>query len=184
MNGLNFSLLNEEDYFNEIENIVKPYLQKYEQSSYFPADDNNKIFYKYYITENHKANIVISHGLNEFSEKYLEMIYYFLKSDYNVFFIEHRGHGYSYREVEDTSISHINSYKEYVSDLYGFINNQLYLKTNIGISIVFIITPSITTLNAGVGKIDCIPTTYAPLYLPKYPITPSINSNAFEKSPG
>ena len=105
-------------------------MQKYEQSSYFPADDNNKIFYKYYITENHKANIVISHGLNEFSEKYLEMIYYFLKSDYNVFFIEQRGHGYSYREVEDTSISHINSYKEYVSDLYCFINKIVLYNSN------------------------------------------------------
>lgn len=130
MNGLSFYLLKEEDYFNEMENIVKPYLQKYEKSSYFSAYDNNKIFYKYYISKNHKANIVITHGLNEFSEKYLEMIYYFLRYNYNVFILEHRGHGYSFRELEDMSISHINSYKEYVSDLYDFINKVVLYNSN------------------------------------------------------
>ena len=126
---MKIDLLNEKDYFNEMENTVKPYLNKYEHSSYLLSDDNNKLFYKYYLIENPKANIVISHGLNEFSEKYNEMMYYFLKRNFNVFIIEHRGHGHSYREVEDTSISHINSYNEYVSDFNCFLNKIVLDKT-------------------------------------------------------
>ena len=41
---MKIDLLNEKDYFNEMENTVKPYPKKYEHSSYLLSDDTSKLF--------------------------------------------------------------------------------------------------------------------------------------------
>ena len=112
-----FNVLDENNYYTLMESTVKPYLKKIEHLGKFSSFDGNDIFYRYYLNENAKGNLVVVHGFTENSEKFLEMIYYFHLGGYNVFSYDQRGHGYSYREVEDTSISHINRFDEYVNDL-------------------------------------------------------------------
>lgn len=118
-----FNVLDENNYNTLMESTVKPYLKKIEHLGKFSSFDGNDIFYRYYLNDNAKGNLVVVHGFTENSEKFLEMIYYFHLGGYNVFSYDQRGHGYSYREVEDTSISHINRFDEYVNDLECYISS-------------------------------------------------------------
>lgn len=67
-----------------------------------------------------KGAIVISHGFTEFAAKYSEMAWYFLQAGYSVCVFEHRGHGYSVRDVDDPSLVHIDDWHRYVEDLAKF----------------------------------------------------------------
>ena len=89
----------------------------------------------FYISEdNYKENmnnIVISHGYTESLEKYHEMIYYFLKSGYNVFGIEHRGHGRSGSlGVADKSQIYVNSFSDYIEDFKTFMDEVVVPNSN------------------------------------------------------
>lgn len=116
-------LVDENNYSSQMNDVVKPYLEKFQNLDYFSSFDGKDIFYRYYLNENAKANVVILHGFTECSEKFLEMIYYFHKNDYNVFSYDQRGHGKSFREVEDVTISHINKFDEYVCDLECYMDS-------------------------------------------------------------
>ena len=68
------------------------------------------------------GSIVISHGLSESTLKYREMIFYFLLSGYQVFIMDHRGHGHSLRETDKPWMIHIRHFDDYVTDLHYFVN--------------------------------------------------------------
>ena len=90
----------EEDFESRMETEAKPVLSMV-QSGDFKGCDGNTIHYEALINSDEKAAIVISHGFCEFYPKYHEMFYYFYEAGYSVFFVEHRGHGFSYREIDD-----------------------------------------------------------------------------------
>lgn len=69
--------------------------------------------------ENHGA-VVFSHGFSEFAAKYGELVWYFLLAGFSVCVLEHRGHGYSARDVEDDQIVYIDDWRRYVADLAKF----------------------------------------------------------------
>ena len=102
---------------------VEPYLRSYESEGYIESYDKAAIYYRTYRNPQAKAGVVISHGFCEFAEKYMEVIYYFLKGGYSVYVPEHRGHGYSDRFVPEGDKVHIEDYEQYVQDLHFFIKN-------------------------------------------------------------
>lgn len=63
---------------------------------------------------------MISHGFTEFAAKYAEMVWYFLLAGYSVCVFEHRGHGYSARDVDNSSLVWIDDWRRYVADLAKF----------------------------------------------------------------
>lgn len=67
-----------------------------------------------------RGAVVISHGFTEFIEKYAELIWYLLMDGYSVCMPEHRGHGYSARDVDDPSLVWIDDWRRYVADLVRF----------------------------------------------------------------
>ena len=67
-----------------------------------------------------RGAIVVSHGFTEFAAKYAEMVWYFLLAGYSVCVFEHRGHGYSARDVGNPSLVWIDDWRRYVSDLAAF----------------------------------------------------------------
>ena len=67
-------------------------------------------------SNNHGA-VLISHGFSEFAAKYEEMVWYFLLAGFSVCILEHRGHGYSARDVADDEIVYIDTWRRYVADL-------------------------------------------------------------------
>lgn len=114
-------LLGEEDYPEQLRRMVRPALEKTRKTGYFKSFDGSPIFYEYYKHPKEVATIVISHGFCEFTRKFEEVIYYFYQAGYSVYIPDHRGHGYSVREVEDKSKVYIKNYGEYVRDFYLFI---------------------------------------------------------------
>ncbi|MCR5396241.1 MAG: alpha/beta hydrolase [Lachnospiraceae bacterium] len=108
--------------FNErMEKEVAPLLQQVKEGD-FLGYDGKTIHYYYLINSEEKASVVISHGFCEFFPKYHEMTYYFYEAGYSVFFVEHRGHGYSYRETEELDRVHATRFQSYVDDLKLFVD--------------------------------------------------------------
>ena len=118
----NIKILNEEGYSEQMSSIVDPELSKYRQNGYFQSYRGGKIFYSTYIKENARANIVICHGFTECSEKFNEMVYYYLGMNFNVFTYDHRGHGKSLRENSDPETVFVRHFDDYVKDLRRFLS--------------------------------------------------------------
>ena len=115
--------LSYDNYASDMETIVEPYVAQYEMDGLFDSDENTTIHYRTYLKDDAIGNIVISHGFCENSEKYKEIIYYFLNCDYNVYIMDHRGHGYSTREEENLSKVYVENFDEYVTDFENFMEN-------------------------------------------------------------
>ncbi len=113
--------LGEEDYENRMKSEVEVFCREHMEKGDFQSFDGAKIHYDYVIHPQERAAIVISHGFCEFVGKYYEMIYYYYKCGYSVFFINHRGHGYSQRFVKEPDYVYVKDFNEYVEDLHIFM---------------------------------------------------------------
>lgn len=110
-------ILKEQDYQEQMEHVVEPYLHSRERELWLEREHGKQIYVRCYQAKKAKGILLISHGFTETSEKYKELIYYFLRGGYHVYIPEHCGHGHSYRLVEDPSLVHVDCYKRYVADL-------------------------------------------------------------------
>ncbi len=109
--------------------IIEPYLDKRMQDGYFNGCKNKQIYYRTFLLDNPKANIIISHGHREFVERYNEMIYYFLNAGYSVFIMEHRGHGRSEHLGIDRSQINVELFDYYLDDIKLFVDNIVLKKS-------------------------------------------------------
>ena len=115
--------ITEDNYEEKMKSIVEPYINSFLEYGYVNGEEDANIYYEKYILENSKANIVICHGFCESLDKYHEIIYYFLKNDYNVFGIEHRGHGRSgILGIEDKTQVNVKCFNHYVCDFKNFMD--------------------------------------------------------------
>lgn len=73
--------------------------------------------------------VVILHGYTESAEKFREMTWYFLNEKFNVYAIDHRGHGKSVRKISDTSITHVDAFSDYLRDLEEFMSGVVLPRT-------------------------------------------------------
>lgn len=128
LSHLNFNIQNVEkyishdDYDNNMRNKIETYLKQKKESGYISGKENAELYYEKFIIENSKANIVICHGFGEFTEKYYEIIYYFMQEGYSVFIVEHRGHARSTKlGIDDSQIS-VEKFTYYVDDFKKFID--------------------------------------------------------------
>lgn len=115
-------ILDEDNFEREMEQTVSPFLKQYEVESELTAKDGKNLYYRTYWKPESKGTIVILHGFTEFSKKYEEMTYYYLKNGYSVCIMEHRGHGNSDREIDNPCKVHINSMDQYVEDMKEFMD--------------------------------------------------------------
>ena len=100
-----------------MEETVEPFLAQRRKEIRIPRDAGASLYCVRYDAADAVGTVVISHGFTETAEKYLEVIYYFLKHHYHVFQPEHCGHGHSYRLADDLSLVHVDRYERYVRDL-------------------------------------------------------------------
>lgn len=114
-------LVPDKSYENHMKRIVEPYVRKFEQYGTFQPEKGISIHYRKYITPNPLGHVVVSHGFCENTEKYREVIYYFLKEGYSVYIMDHRDHGYSVRTEDDLSKVYIKKFSSYVSDFNQFM---------------------------------------------------------------
>lgn len=113
----------EENFSEDMERLAEPYLNERKNTGYFKGYDGEKLYYEQYQSEENKGHIVIIHGFTDAAYKFREVIYYFLKNGYSVSVMEHRGHGYSYRSLENLSKITINDFDEYKDDLKIFLSD-------------------------------------------------------------
>lgn len=117
--------ISEKNFEDSMNTLAVPYLSERATDEYFESDDGKKIHYVFYKADNARGNMIISHGFTESGEKFLEMTYYFLRMNLNVFVPDHRGHGYSYRINDNPQVVHINRFEQYVTDLNMLIREAV-----------------------------------------------------------
>ena len=122
--------ISQENYREEMLNKVEPYLKKRMTNGYILGKKNLRLYYEKFIVKNSKANIVICHGFGEYTEKYYELIYYFMKENYSVFIIEHRGQGRSQRLGIDDSQTNVEKFNYYIDDFKKFIDEIVIPNNN------------------------------------------------------
>lgn len=120
-------ILSENDYMNQMDTLVVPYLNKRKKEIYLQRETEKKIYTVSYRADSPKGIMLISHGFTESAEKYREMAYYFVREGYHTIIMEHCGHGRSYRLVKDPSLIHIDKYERYVDDLL-FVAHTVHIK--------------------------------------------------------
>ena len=121
MPDFNTLLPEEENYAEFMTETVEPYLSARRTEGYVQTRDGKSIHYEY--TENDHAigAIVISHGFTESAEKFRELSYWFMQMGYSVYALDHRGHGLSYRSAEETWLTDVDHFSDYVNDLNCFM---------------------------------------------------------------
>jgi len=130
MTALNLSIPVNPDYIKTAEyaqvmdTLVVPFVDSLRISGTF-TNSNHTISYDYYRLDSAKANVVISHGFTERKEKYKELAYYFLRMGYQVFILDHFGHGSSARIVSDSSMVFVDQYETFTNDLRQFITHTV-----------------------------------------------------------
>ena len=115
--------LSEKNYKQYMQSEVEPFLNEIAKSGYVSGENGTMIYYEKYVISNAKGGIVISHGFSESFEKYKELAYYFVKSGFCVYGVDHRGHGRSgsLSRSNETQVN-IDNFDYYVSDLKKFLD--------------------------------------------------------------
>lgn len=120
---LSYDCLAEDTYQTQMQEVVEAYLGQRVTSGI-----NNGIYYEFYGQAEPKGTIVISFGFTESAEKYHELIYYMYREGYQAAVIDHRGHGKSLREVEDSQLVHVEDFGQYVEDFHRVIKEIILPK--------------------------------------------------------
>lgn len=120
-------IISEENFKNSI-NDIELEISRVKHEGKFTAFDGIEIYYEYFLVENSKGNVVIIHGLSEFTKKFYEFIYYTLNQGFNVFIYDQRCHGLSDRLTPIRDLLHVDSFEDYVKDMTYFID-EIVLKT-------------------------------------------------------
>lgn len=131
--GNEYNIIKDEEFPTKIIEITN-ILNDCVSNGYFVSFDNQQMYYEFFKVANAKASIVVVHGYTEFTKKYYELAWYFMSVGYNVFLYDVRGHGYSYRHIEDPQMTHVNKYEDYVEDLDCYMN-QVVVPNSDGIPI-------------------------------------------------
>ncbi len=116
---LNF--IPEEQYEQTMKGVVEPALAEMREDVYIDVKDG-KYHAEVYENEQAQRAAVIVHGYTESAEKFRELSWHLLHEGFSVFVVDHRGHGLSLRQVEDTSITHVDRFDDYVDDFDAFID--------------------------------------------------------------
>ena len=123
--------ISEKNYSEDMDSKVLPFLKKIESDGFISGSENVNLYYKKFIVDNAKGNIVISHGFTEYIERYEELIYYFTKEKYNVFIMEHRGNGRSGNlGKEDSTQMYVEDFDYYVDDMKKFVDKIVIPESN------------------------------------------------------
>lgn len=124
MNKLPFALLSEEHYNAQMEQVALRLEQCRQSTGISARKENLGIYWEYYAPDQGCDKVIfISHGFTESTLEYSELIYYFLRCGYGVFMCDHMGHGKSYRLVQETWLTHITSFSDYIKDMHYLIEH-------------------------------------------------------------
>ena len=124
-----FSLISETHYRQTMETVVEPQLAALREELSMPLSDGGSLHAELYEQPTATRAVVILHGYTESGEKFREMTWYFLQSGFNVYAIDHRGHGRSARQFKETYLTHVDHFADYVQDLEAFMQRVVLPRT-------------------------------------------------------
>ena len=87
------SILPESNYAAVMAETVAPYLDSRRQEMDMPLSTGGTLHAEVYEQPDATRAVVILHVYTESAEKFREMTWYFLNEKFNVYAIDHRGHG-------------------------------------------------------------------------------------------
>ena len=93
------------------------------QSGILRTDDGLQLSYFYHCRPDSRYAVVISSGRIEAAIKYAELCYDFVEAGYSVFLLDHRGQGFSQRELANRHKGYVSDFAHYQADLAKFIAN-------------------------------------------------------------
>ena len=116
-------IIREAQFEQMMQTVVEPGLAAMREEIDMPLSTGGTMHAEVYNRLDAQRAVVILHGYTESAEKFRELAWYFVQSGFSVFAMDHRGHGRSVREVEDTSITHVDRFRDYLRDLGEFMEN-------------------------------------------------------------
>ena len=121
-----FEIVSEDNYSKTMSEEVEPYLNSIKRNGTLSSNrDGHRIYYEIFDVDNEKGSVVILHGFTEFIRKYSEIIFYFNRAGYDVYMIEHYGHGYSERREDvsnELSKVAVDDFNVYTEDVKQFVD--------------------------------------------------------------
>ena len=105
--------------------------------SYLSRPDNVRIRHGMWASkqEETRGAVLLVNGRTEFMEKYFEPIERFNRLGLDVFSFDWRGQGLSSRLLENRRKGHVESYDDYIGDMYAFVR-QIFSKSSAGLRIL------------------------------------------------
>lgn len=122
-------LIREDGYEQTMREAVEPKLAAVREEIDMPLSTGGTMHAQVYDPEGTQRAVVILHGYTESCEKFSEMVWYFMQAGCSVFVPDHRGHGRSVRQVEDTSITHVDRFTDYLRDLEELMDKIVLPRT-------------------------------------------------------
>ena len=89
----------------------------------FTGVKNVEIVYGIKEIENEKGAVIIVNGRNETFVKYRDVIAKISNLGFSVYALDHRGQGFSGRQLADPQKGHVDTYDDYIADLGYFLEN-------------------------------------------------------------
>ncbi|MBE5809132.1 MAG: alpha/beta hydrolase, partial [Clostridiales bacterium] len=118
----------EDCYAQAMEQIVLPYLRGIRRDTQVSGYGARPLMCAQYDAQDPRGTVLILHGFTECIEKYAEVVYAFLTAHYSVVIYDQRGHGQSWRAegLSDPSVTHVDSFSDYVVDMERVCVNVLH----------------------------------------------------------
>lgn len=122
-------IIREAQYEKLMKKVVEPGLKALREEIDMPLSAGGSLHCEIYNRYDARRAVIIVHGYTECAEKFRELMWYFIQSGFSVFSMDLRGHGRSVREVEDLSVTHVEHFSDYLSDLEEFMEKIVYPRT-------------------------------------------------------
>ena len=107
----------EEQYAETMQSEVEPFLAARRETGFDERVQGQPIYYEHYRADSPKGVVVLSHGFTESITKFAEPVFYLLQAGYEVWGLDHRGHGRSFRANDNPFVVHVERFGDYVEDL-------------------------------------------------------------------
>ncbi|MDD6505746.1 MAG: alpha/beta hydrolase [Lachnospiraceae bacterium] len=113
--------LGEDNFIEKMDGEFSAFRREHYREGYCKNSQGKSLHYTYLEHPYARGIIVICHGFCEFVRKYDEAIYYFYQLGYSIYFLDHMGHGFSYRLVEEYDKVHAKDFSVYIEDFHAFV---------------------------------------------------------------
>jgi lysophospholipase len=107
----------EEQYAETMQSEVEPFLAARRETGFDERVQGQPIYYEHYRADSPRGVVVLSHGFTESITKFAEPVFYLLQAGYEVWGLDHRGHGRSFRANDNPFVVHVERFGDYVEDL-------------------------------------------------------------------